>query len=193
MSEPDEIRGRRPGRPRRMPFAVLLVSLLGGGLCALLALNTATAASEVSQRKLDAANSKLSDQEQQLSRDVAALQAPGVLGEKARAMGLIPAGSPAFLRINPDGTVKVMGSPGPAVSATVPTKAPTAAPPPSAAPSSAKVSVAPGSSAPVGSAAPVSGAPVPTTPVPTTAPVATSAPAPTTIPPTTVTIPGGPR
>jgi hypothetical protein len=168
---------RRRGRPPRMPFAVLLVSLLGGGLCALLALNTATAASEVSQRKLDAANSKLGNQEQQLSRDVADLQAPSVLGAKARAMGLIPAGSPAFLRLNADGTVTVMGSPGPAEPATVPTRAPTAPPASSAPASSAPASSAPASSAPASSA--------PASSAPTTIP--------TTVVPTTVTISGGPR
>lgn len=99
------------GRPRSVPFAVLIVGVLAAGMCALLALNTATAASEVRQRRVDAANASLSARQEQLSRSVAEMQAPAELSRLAARLGLVPAGSAAFLRINADGTVTVLGAP----------------------------------------------------------------------------------
>ena len=107
-----------------MPFALLMLGVIAGGMCALLALNTATAASEVRERKIDAANATLNANEEQLSRAVAAMQAPGQLALMATRLGLVPAGSPAFLRINDNGTVTVLGHPGAIVA---PPKALTAA------------------------------------------------------------------
>ncbi len=101
-----------PGR-HRIPFAVLLAAILIGGLLALLGLNTASAAGEVAQRKYDAANASLSDIQQQLTRDLAAHQSPAELAKEAARLGLIPAANPAFLRFNPDGSVTILGSPGP--------------------------------------------------------------------------------
>lgn len=99
------------GRPRSVPFAVLLVGVIAAAMCALLALNTATAASEVRQRRVDAANASLSARQEQLSRSVAEMQAPAELSRLAARLGLVPAGSAAFLRINADGTVTVLGAP----------------------------------------------------------------------------------
>ena len=98
-------------RPRSVPFVVLLVGVVAAGMCALLALNTATAASEVRERHVDAANSSLSARQEQLSRAVADSQAPAELSRMAARLGLVPAGSAAFLRINADGTVTVLGAP----------------------------------------------------------------------------------
>lgn len=98
-------------RPRRAPFLVLLLAVLGAGLCTLLVLNTATAASEVQERQLDASNRSLTDSAQQLSRDIADAQAPANLARMAAALGLVPADSPAFLRLNPDGSATVLGKP----------------------------------------------------------------------------------
>lgn len=96
-------------RPRRARFVLLVLAVLGAGLCALLALNTATAASEVAERRLDASNNSLTDSAQQLSRDIAGAQAPDNLARMAAALGLVPADSPAFLRINADGSATVLG------------------------------------------------------------------------------------
>ena len=101
---------RRSGA-RRVPFAVLLLGVLAGGMCALLALNTATAASEVRERRLDAANTTLNATQEQLSRAISGLQAPGQLARMAAALGMVPAGSPAYLRVNANGTVTVLGHP----------------------------------------------------------------------------------
>lgn len=100
-----------PPQPRRAPFLLLLLAVLGAGLCTLLVLNTATAASEVQERRLDASNRSLTDSAQQLSRDIAAAQAPASLARMAAALGLVPADSPAFLRLNADGSATVLGKP----------------------------------------------------------------------------------
>jgi len=106
--------------PRRMPFALLIAGLLIGGLCALLALNTAAAAAELRRQSLTQSNAASADDVQQLKADLAARQAPGALASAAGALGMVPADHPAFLRILPNGKVQVMGSP----------QAATAAPPP---------------------------------------------------------------
>lgn len=103
-------RRRLPRRAHRVPFAVLLAAILVGGMVALLGLNTASAANQVAQRKYDAANASLSDQEQQLGRDLASRQSPAELAKAAYKLGLIPAANPAFLRFNKDGSVTILGT-----------------------------------------------------------------------------------
>ena len=110
------------GRSKRLPLPVLLGLMFVGGLCALLALNTASAALEIQQRHISDTNASTSDTEQQLLRDLAAKQAPGSLAGAAASLGLVANPNPAFLRINPDGSVTVLGSPTPA---TVPPPPPT--------------------------------------------------------------------
>ena len=132
--------GRRAAgaRAKRLPLPVLLGLMLVGGLCALLTLNTASAALEIKQRHISDANAGTSDTEQQLLRDLAAKQAPGSLASAAASLGLVANPNPAFLRINPDGSVTVLGSPTPA---TVPS------PPPTPTPTPTKPRVTPNSSA----------------------------------------------
>lgn len=141
-------RGGKTGgltRLRTLPLPVLLGLMLLAGLCALLALNTASAAQELKQRSLTDANANASDQEQQLLRDLAAKQAPGSLAAAAASQGLVPNPNPAFLRINADGSVTVLGSPMPASAPVVaasptstPAKTPAKTPTPSKTASSAK-------------------------------------------------------
>jgi hypothetical protein len=107
--------------PRRAPFVLLIAGLLIGGLCALLALNTAAAAQELRRQSLTQSNADASDNVQQLKAELAAKQAPDALGRAAAALGMVPAEHPAFLRVLPSGTVKVMGSALPASAAPVPT------------------------------------------------------------------------
>lgn len=121
------------GPRRQMPLAVVLISMLVGGLCALLALNTASAALEVRNRSLTAANTNASDTEQQLMRDLADKQAPASLQAQAASLGLVPNRNPAFLRLNADGSVSILGSPTPASAPPVPVK-PSPAPAPTTQP-----------------------------------------------------------
>jgi hypothetical protein len=121
-------------RPHRVPFVVLLATVLLAGMLALLGLNTASAANEVAQRKFDSANSSLSDLEQQLGRDLSMRQSPADLARAAYKLGLIPAADPAFLRFNRDGSVTVLGTaltiPAPARAVPTPKPTPTATPTP---------------------------------------------------------------
>ncbi|HST46497.1 septum formation initiator family protein [Jatrophihabitans sp.] len=142
-------------RVRRLPLPVLLAVLLVGGLCTLLALNTASAAQELRQRSLTERNAELSDLAQQLTRDLAAQQAPGSLASAAAAEGLIPNPNPAFLRLNADGSVTVLGSPAPAsLPAPVVTPTPTAAPRPSVTPRATASPTASGTPASAGRSSP---------------------------------------
>jgi hypothetical protein len=103
-----------PKHAPRVPFALLVLGLLVGGLIALLALNTASAANELQRHDLAAKDASIAANLEQLNNEVAASQAPGNLARIAAQLGMVPAGNPAFLQIDPNGTVRVLGSPGPA-------------------------------------------------------------------------------
>ena len=113
----------QPKHAPRVPFALLVAGLIVGGMCALLALNTASAANELARHGLAGKDSDVAAQLEQVRNDVAASAAPGSLGSAAAALGMVPAGAPAFLKIGADGKVTLLGSPAPATSAP-------AAPPP---------------------------------------------------------------
>lgn len=93
----------RAGAPRA-PFVTLVVLLLAGGLLGLLALNTVLAQDAFRLHTLSVEGKQLRDQEQVLEREVETLRTPRNLAEQARELGMVPAGSPAFLRL-PDGAV----------------------------------------------------------------------------------------
>jgi hypothetical protein len=105
-----------PGHPHapRIPFALLVTALVVGGLCTLLALNTASAANELSRHDLAVSDANIAAQVQVLRNDVAASAAPAAVANAAGALGMVPAGNPAFLSIAPNGTVYLRGVPGPA-------------------------------------------------------------------------------
>ncbi|MFJ2556710.1 MULTISPECIES: cell division protein FtsL [unclassified Streptomyces] len=92
----------------RTPFVLLVVLLLGGGLIALLLLNSALSEGSFRLTDLKKRTTDLTDEQQALQRDVDDLSAPYALERRARELGMVPGGSPAFL--NPDGTVR--GLPG---------------------------------------------------------------------------------
>lgn len=120
MSGKPELRGRAArlarllpaerGQAARTPFVVLVVLLLGGGLIGLLVLNSALSEGAFRLGDLENETKSLTDEEQALQRDVDAHSAPDALQRRARELGMVPGGDPAFL--DPDGTVK--GVPGPA-------------------------------------------------------------------------------
>jgi hypothetical protein len=117
----------QPKHAPRVPFALLVVGLIVGGMCALLALNTASAANELSRHDLAVKDADIAARVQQLQNAVAASAAPGSLGSAAAALGMVPAGNPAFLKIGADGKVHVLGSAAPAAApvVTVPRTTPT--------------------------------------------------------------------
>jgi len=153
----------------RTPFLLLVGGLIVGGICVLLALNTASAANELSRHDLAIKDANIAAQLQQLRNDVAASAAPGNLASVAAALGMVPAGNPAFLKVLPDGRIVVLGSPLPA----------SAAPAPSTTPPKTTTSAHP---KPTGSSS-TTKKPAKSTPPPT----------PTPTPTPTTTLPGGPR
>ncbi|UUU21370.1 hypothetical protein [Streptomyces sp. DSM 40750] len=114
MSRKPELRGRAarlarllPAGPKgaaRTPFVLLVVLLLGGGLIGLLVLNSALSEGSFKLDDLQDDVKSYTDEEQALQRDVDAYSAPDALQRRARELGMVPGGDPAFL--NPDGTVK---------------------------------------------------------------------------------------
>ncbi|MER6709640.1 septum formation initiator family protein [Streptomyces sp. NPDC000877] len=119
MSSTPELKGRAarlarlfptgPGQAARTPFVLLVVLLLGGGLIALLVLNSALSEGAFKLDDLQRETKNLTDEEQALQRDIDAYSAPEALQRRARELGMVPGGDPAFLQ--PDGTVKGVPSP----------------------------------------------------------------------------------
>ncbi|MEH0422544.1 hypothetical protein [Streptomyces sp. B21-083] len=93
-----------PGQAARTPFVLLVVFLLGSGLIGLLVLNSALSEGGFRQDDLQRDTKSLTDEEQALQRDVDAYAAPDALQRRARELGMVPGGDPAFL--DPGGTVK---------------------------------------------------------------------------------------
>ncbi|MEV5345701.1 septum formation initiator family protein [Streptomyces achromogenes] len=183
MSRKPELKGRAArlarlfpaGRAQaaRTPFVLLVVVLLGGGLIGLLVLNSALSEGSFELADLRKRTKTLTDEEQALQRDIDAYSAPDALQRRARELGMVPGGDPAFL--GPDGTVKGVPSAAPA---------PAALSAPAAAPGTATLSgpgTAPGAPLPPG--------PPATAPAPTTAPTAPPAgpAAPAAVPPSVST------
>ncbi|MFI9294988.1 septum formation initiator family protein [Streptomyces gardneri] len=118
-----------PSSAARTPFVLLVFVLLGGGLIALLLLNSALNQGSFKLRELKDRTTELTDEEQALQRDVDDYAAPDALERRARELGMVQGGSPAFL--GPDG--KVLGEPSVAV-APKPTPTPKPIPTPTSAP-----------------------------------------------------------
>ncbi|MFE2039690.1 septum formation initiator family protein [Streptomyces sp. NPDC059477] len=123
MSGKPELRGRAArlarlfpaGRAQaaRTPFVLLVVALLAGGLIVLLVLNSALSEGSFRLADLQRDTKALTDEQQALQRDIDAYSAPEALQRRARELGMVPGGDPAFL--GPDG--KVRGVPSPAAEA----------------------------------------------------------------------------
>nr|WP_246193156.1 septum formation initiator family protein [Kitasatospora atroaurantiaca] len=99
--------GARSARGRT-PFAVLVVVLLSGGLLGLLMLNTALNEGSFELSRLQKQTTELTDQQQTLQQQIDQGSAPDALERRARELGMVPGGDPAFLQ--DDG--KVQGKPG---------------------------------------------------------------------------------
>ncbi|MEU7380807.1 MULTISPECIES: septum formation initiator family protein [unclassified Streptomyces] len=121
MSRKPELRGRAArlarlfpagrGQAARTPFVLLVVLLLGGGLIGLLMLNSALSEGAFQREGLQKDTKNLTDEEQALQRDIDSYSAPDALQLRARQLGMVPGGDPAFL--NADGSVKGVPSAAP--------------------------------------------------------------------------------
>lgn len=107
-------RPKHAPRARRTPFVLLILGLMAGGMCLLLALNTASAANEVARHDLTANDQSAAAHLVDLENEVQASAAPANLAAAAAALGMVPAGNPGFLKLGRHGTVRVMGSAEPA-------------------------------------------------------------------------------
>jgi hypothetical protein len=91
-------------RAARTPFVLLVVLLLGGGLIGLLVLNSALSEGSFKLADLRKRTKNLTDEEQALQRDIDAYSSPDALQRRARQLGMVPGGDPAFL--GSDGRIK---------------------------------------------------------------------------------------
>jgi hypothetical protein len=109
----------------RTMVVVLSLLLLGAGLLTLLLINTALAQGSFRLHDLQATSDRLSDGEQALRESIDAAAAPQRLAEQARALGMVPSDSTAFVRLS-DGKVLGVAEPAkkperPTVSSPAPT------------------------------------------------------------------------
>ncbi len=95
----------------RAPFVLLLVGIIVVGAVGVLVLNTKINENSFRLGDLKQTQAALSLQEQQLEQQLAVLSDPGNLRAAATRLGLVPAGTPAYISL-PDG--RVVGVPQPA-------------------------------------------------------------------------------
>ena len=114
----------RQSRPR-LRLAISAMALLGGGLVLLLVLNISLSRGSYELYQGELRQHLLAEQQQVLREQLMANQAPQHLARRARALGMVPAPNPVFVRL-PDGSV--VGVPAIAKAAVKPTKPPAAQP-----------------------------------------------------------------
>ncbi|WP_274557415.1 FtsB family cell division protein [Streptomyces spiramyceticus] len=175
-----------PSTAAKTPFVLLVVLLLGGGLITLLLLNSSLNEGSFKLSELKKRTTELTDQEQALQQDVDDRSAPGALERRARELGMVPGGSPAFL--DPDGTVRGVPSPASAEPAAVatplnfpapePTPGAPSVPPPGTAPSAPPQAPATGAPSAPPPAPPASTPTIPAPAPPASAPAYRPAPTP---------------
>lgn len=83
----------------RIPFAIVIGVVLLGGLIGLLVLHTTAAQDAFRLHDLQQQSAALGDTEQQLSIAEQQQQAPSALAARARALGMVPTGSIAFMHL----------------------------------------------------------------------------------------------
>jgi hypothetical protein len=124
------VTGPSPARGRtrsRAPFVLLLLALLVGTTLSLLVLNTAIAVDSLKATSLRQANAHRVQEEQLLRRQVIDGSTPQRIATEAGKAGLVPAGTPGYLVVQPHGS-SLRGVPSPAPA---PVTRSTAAPSPS--------------------------------------------------------------
>jgi hypothetical protein len=98
----------------RAPFALFMAAIVVAGIVGVLVLNTKINENSFRLGDLRETQAALSLQEQQLEQQLADLESPGNLRAAATRLGLVPAGTPAYISL-PDG--RVVGVPQPAAGA----------------------------------------------------------------------------
>lgn len=95
----------------RAKFVLLVMTLLAGGLVATLWLSTAAAADSYRLQGARSEAKSLTEQSEQLRRQVSTMNSPAALAQRASALGLVPVQDPARLVVAPDGRVDLVGEP----------------------------------------------------------------------------------
>ncbi|MDQ4115813.1 MAG: hypothetical protein M3235_02505, partial [Actinomycetota bacterium] len=95
----------------RAKFVLVVMTLLVVGLVATLWLSTAAAADSYRLQEARARAGSLTEQSEQLRKQVTAMNSPAALAQRAAAQGLVPVQDPARLVVAPDGRVDVVGEP----------------------------------------------------------------------------------
>lgn len=95
-------------RAPRIPFALMVVTVLAAGLIGLLVLNTSLQRGAYAVTDLQDRSANLTLQQQNLETEVAALEAPQRISERAVRLGMVAGDSPAFLSLK---TGEVVGVP----------------------------------------------------------------------------------
>jgi hypothetical protein len=98
-------------RAARMPFMALVSLLLVGGVAGLLFFNTSMQQTSFTATSLEDRAERLEAQRQGLQMELEKLRNPQRVAVQAKAMGMVPGGAPAFVRLS-DGAV--LGKPQPA-------------------------------------------------------------------------------
>ncbi|HEY3010147.1 MAG TPA: hypothetical protein VGJ63_19085 [Micromonosporaceae bacterium] len=93
------------------PFVLLVLIVVVGGVLGILLVNTKINENAIRLQRLQQQQAGLDLREQRLRQQIAEYESPGNLAAHARELGLVPAGTPAFIRL-PDG--RVIGVPQPA-------------------------------------------------------------------------------
>ncbi|GLY69396.1 hypothetical protein [Amycolatopsis taiwanensis] len=129
---PRRERGRRLRlwRPQsRASFVTFVMVLLAAGVATTLLLSTQAIADSYRLEQIRQENSNLAERAQQLQQDVTKEGSASSLAERARALGMQPAGEPAHLVQNPDGSVTVVGDPRKVTAPPPPPPPPSSTPP----------------------------------------------------------------
>jgi cell division protein FtsB len=90
----------------RAPFVVLVLLILGIGLVGLLVLNTALQQGSFALAQLEAETTALRDRAEVLASQVAVLESPAGLAERARALGMVPAEDLEFIELEAVGAAE---------------------------------------------------------------------------------------
>jgi hypothetical protein len=91
---------RRTRQAPRMPFVVLVSVLLVGGVAGLLFFNTSMQQASFTASDLESRATALHAKEQSLKMRLDTLRDPQRIAVRAQHLGMVPDGSPAFLRLH---------------------------------------------------------------------------------------------
>ena len=91
---------RRTQQAPRMPFVVLVSVLLVGGVAGLLFFNTSMQQASFTASDLETRATALHAKEQSLKMHLDTLRDPQRIAVRAQRLGMVPDGSPAFLRLH---------------------------------------------------------------------------------------------